>query len=248
VPGWTIDQDCEPHRPAEPSLELYATQACVVIKNSIIGAIHVHQDEVKRDPLLLKISDSIVDATSYQRMALDAPGFPVAHALVSIVRSTVFGQIHAHAMELAEDSIFMGKVRVARRLIGCMRFCYVTPGSRTPRRYRCQPDLVDKPIKEALIKAAQDANLPRPTTEEIEAAQLSERLRVRPQFNSRYYGAPAYCQLSETCAEEITRGASDESEMGVFHNLFQPQREANLRSRLEEYTPIGMETGIVFAS
>ena len=76
----------------------------------------------------------------------------------------------------------------------------------------------------------------------------SKRLRVRPQFSSRHYGTPAYCQLSRQCASEISRGASDESEMGAFHNLFQPQREANLRTRLEEYTPIGMETGIVFAN
>jgi hypothetical protein len=30
--------------------------------------------------------------------------------------------------------------------------------------------------------------------------------------------------------------------------LFQLQREANLRVRLEEYTPAGMEAGIIFAS
>ena len=148
----------------------------------------------------------------------------------------------------------MGNVRVARRLIGCMRFCYVTPGSRTPRRYRCQPDLVEREIEEQLRKAAEDAHendssLPEePSAEEIELAQYNQRLRVRPHFNSRNYGTLTYCQLSDTCAEEIKRGASDESEMGVFHNLFQPQREANLRNRLEEYTPIGMETGIVFAS
>jgi hypothetical protein len=38
------------------------------------------------------------------------------------------------------------------------------------------------------------------------------------------------------------------SEMGVFHDLYQPQREANLTTRLEEYTTAGMNVGIVFAS
>jgi hypothetical protein len=33
--------------------------------------------------------------------------------------------------------------------------------------------------------------------------------------------------------------------MGVFHDLFNPQRTANLRARLDEYTPAGMETGIL---
>jgi hypothetical protein len=54
--------------------------------------------------------------------------------------------------------------------------------------------------------------------------------------------------LAETCAEEITRGADDESEMGVFHDLFQPQREANLRARLDEFTPAGMDPGLIFAT
>jgi len=34
----------------------------------------------------------------------------------------------------------------------------------------------------------------------------------------------------------------------VFHDLFQPQREANLRTRLDEYTPAEMQAGIIFAS
>ena len=55
-------------------------------------------------------------------------------------------------IELAENSIFMGLVRVARRQIGCMRFCYVTPGSRTPRRYHCQPDLVEKAVETELYR------------------------------------------------------------------------------------------------
>jgi len=60
------------------------------------------------------------------------------------------------------------------------------------------------------------------------------------------YGSPVYCQLGFSCPEEITRGADDESEMGVFHDLFQPQRAINLRARLDEFTPAGMETGIIY--
>ena len=59
---------------------------------------------------------------------------------------------------------------------------------------------------------------------------------------------PTYCQLAATCAEEITRGADDESEMGVFHDLFQAQREANLRVRLDEYIPAGSDVSIILAS
>jgi hypothetical protein len=241
VPGWALHHDCEPHRPAEPSLEIYRTNACVNITHSIIGSIQVYQDEVLADPVRLRISDSILDATSAEREALSAPNWPLAHALLTITRSTVFGQIQTHAIELAEDSIFDGLVTVARRQIGCMRFCYVPRGSRTPRRYNCQPDLVEQVVA---TKLAQN------TIDTIEAGRLeeSERLRVQPQFNSIRYSTPTYCQLAATCADEITRGASDESEMGVFHDLFQPQRAANLRARLDEYTPAGMEAGIIYAS
>lgn len=248
VPGWTLALECDPHRPTEPSLEIYTTEACIIIEDSITGAIHVHHDEVKHDPISIKIIDSILDATSMDRVALDAPGWPLAHAIVTILRSTVFGQIRTHAIELAENSIFMGRVRVARRQYGCMRFCYVEPGSRTPRRYRCQPELAERTIEEAIRKAANETTTPPELAEEIAIARQRERLRVRPQFNSMRYATPVYCQLTNTCAEEIKRGADDESEMGVFHNLFLPQREANLNARLEEYTVAGMETGIVYAS
>ena len=71
---------------------------------------------------------------------------------------------------------------------------------------------------------------------------------MRPRFNSQRYGTPTYCQLAADCAAEIARGADDELEMGAFHDLFQPQRIANLRARLDEYTPAGMEAGIVVAN
>jgi len=76
----------------------------------------------------------------------------------------------------------------------------------------------------------------------------SEELRVRPQFTSIRYGNPGYAQLGPNCAVEIKTGADDESEMGVFHDLFRPQREANLRQRLEEFTPAGMDVGILYPS
>lgn len=69
-----------------------------------------------------------------------------------------------------------------------------------------------------------------------------------PLFMSRRYGHATYAQLSLECAPEILRGADDESEMGAFHDLFQPQRAANLRVRLDEFIPAGMEAGILFAN
>jgi hypothetical protein len=248
VPGWELECDCTPVREGEPSLELYNIRANVRIEHSILGAIQVHEDEVQTDPIPVCISDSILDATAPDKEALGAPGYAVAHAVLTMLRCTVFGIVDVHAVALAENCIFNNCLNVARRQLGCMRFCHVPYGCRTPRRYHCQPDLVAQTMEETLRAAAAAQNLPAPTQVELDAAKARERLRVRPQFNSERYGTPTYCQLSETCADEIKRGADDESEMGAFHDLFQPQREANLLARLEEFTPAGMDVGIIHAT
>jgi hypothetical protein len=241
VPGWTLNSDCVPGRPNEPSIELMDTRARVRIEHSIIGTIQVVSNEIKADPIKICISDSILDATSTDRDSVCAPNGCLAHAVLNVIRSTVIGQVLTQAIDLAEDSIFFGIVKVARSQIGCMRFCYVTPGSRTPRRYECQPDLAER----AEIKGLKKSD---PSEVDKEAAKQSARQRVRPVFNSTRYGTPTYCQLADNCAPEIERGAEDESEMGAFHDLYQPQREANLRSRLDEYTPASMNAGIKFTS
>src|SRR4029077_19530342 len=108
---------------------------------SIVGSIFVTADEVQTDPVEVSISDSIVDATSLERTAVGAPALPLAFARLTLRRTTVIGEVNTHAIELAENAVFMGVVRVGRRQVGCMRFCYVAPGSRSPRRYHCQPEL-----------------------------------------------------------------------------------------------------------
>ena len=261
VPGWTLENDCEPKRPNEPSLEIFSPFVKVRIEHSILGTIQVQAElpdvpdvsvindqgkdilpahemaqakchgingGVRVDPICIHLSDSILDATDSSLEALGAPGCPVAHAVLTIERSTVIGSVQVHAIALGQDTIFDGKVFVARSQIGCLRFCYVTPLSRTPRRFHCQPDLVEQ--------------------EKADAEQQSERDRVRPRFESKRYGAPTYCRLSGDCAEEVTRGAEDESEMGVYHDLYQLQRAVNLRVRLTEYVPAGTEAGIIYAN
>ena len=69
-----------------------------------------------------------------------------------------------------------------------------------------------------------------------------------PRFTDTRYGRPAYAQLGLDCASEITKGAQDGSEMGAFSSLEQPQRETNLRVRLEEYLPFGLEPGLVYVT
>ena len=71
---------------------------------------------------------------------------------------------------------------------------------------------------------------------------------MRPRFTSTRYGTPGYAQLARTCAPEITGGADDRSEMGAFHDLFQPQRAANLEARLADFVPAAMDVGIIYVT
>ncbi len=229
VPGWALDGTCKPISPNKESLELRNVRAQVRIEHSILGPIEVQEDEVHSDPIPIEISDSIVDAMGGDREAIVGPQARHAHAILTVRRSTVFGIVQVHAIKLGENSIFQDCVHVARRQIGCLRFSYIPPGCRTPKRYSCQPDLA--------IAASDDA-----------AEKAREAERVRPQYTARRYGQPAYAQLSIHCAREIFEGADDGAEMGVFHDLFQPQRFANLRARLEEFIPAGMDSGVLLAN
>jgi hypothetical protein len=126
---------------------------------------------------------------------------------------------------MASESIIDGPLQVERTQEGCVRFSYVRPGSITPRRYRCQPDLaIDGlgPARRAAVLAA-----------------------LRPAYTSTHYLDPGYTQLGDTCPVEIGTGAADGAEMGVWAHLRNPQREANLRLRLEEYLPFGLEAALI---
>lgn len=248
VPGWTLGPDCDPERGDEPSLVIDEVNADVRIERTILGSIWVDEDEVTTDPIPIRLSDSILDATdldcdrpSCVALSRSGPRSPwYAHAVLTVLRSTVFGRVLVHAIDLGENSIFYSPLQVARTQIGCLRFCYVTPVSRTPRRYECQPDTAV-----AALEASDGwATHPQAVWDSRRAAEVR---RVRPVFDSRQYGRPTYARLSLHCADEIRCGADDESEMGVYHDLYQPQRAANLRARLEEFTPAGLDVAILFA-
>jgi hypothetical protein len=155
-------------------------------------------------------------------------------------RTTVFGAVYIRELSLASEVIFTAPVVAERRQAGCVRFSYVPKKSQTPRRYRCQPDL-------ALTERVQELGLdPEENLSPLEEARV--RARLQPSFTSIHYGAPGYAQLGLTAAEELRTGAEDGSEMGAFSHLKQPQREANLRIRLEEYLPFGLEAGLIYVT
>jgi hypothetical protein len=220
VPGQTLDVKGAPVSPDAVSLRVDAPNATIEIDHCIVGALRV------ADSARVVITNSIVDATDETRVAFAALDGESAGAAVTVKNSTLIGKFHTREIELASNTIFLARLAASdawsapvistRKQAGCVRFSYVPFVSQTPRRYRCQPT---KPSDEA---------------------------RMRPQFNSLRYGDAAYCQLSQRAAPEIRAGADDDAEMGAFHDLYQPQRESNLRTRLDEYLRFGLTAGIFY--
>lgn len=189
----------------------------------------------------LVLLDSIVDglggtAISATNSNTD-PGPPG-----TLERVTILGASFFRRLPLASEVIFTQRVVVAQTQEGCVRFSFVHRLSITPRRYRSQPDL-------AIATAIEKAEKIGPLTP-LQRAVIAARVRARmvPSFTSIHYGDPGYAQLHLKCPVEIQTGAEDGAEMGVFCHLKQPQRETNLRIRLEEYLPFGLDPGIIYVT
>jgi hypothetical protein len=163
-------------------------------------------------------------------LVIDAPAADLA-----VGAATVFGRTRGRTLE-ADDSIFVAPLEIARRQEGCLRFCYVPETSRTPRRYRCTPDLQLAQAREALGAAFGAAD------------EAAIRERIRPVFTSTIEGRYAFGQLAQRCPPEIARGGEGGGEMGALNELGQPMRIANIRDALDEYLPFGLSAGLVFAT
>jgi hypothetical protein len=185
------------------------------------------------------IFDCIVDGVG--AAAIDGTSAAGTAPPLRIERSTVFGGVRVRQLPLATETIFTGALDVDRRQEGCARFSFIPAGSRTPRRFRCQPDL-EIATRVAQLETRFKRRL---ATAETAAIAAAVRAFLLPSFTSRQYGQPGYAQLHLGAPRQITRGAEDGSEMGAFCHLKQPQREANLRTRLAEYVPFGLEPGII---
>ena len=117
------------------------------------------------------------------------------------------------------------------------------PASRTPRRYHCQPDAALSAVDESLGPDRDPA-----TAAARSRARAAEALRVVPRFESVQYGHPNYLRLTPWGSPEIARGAHDESEMGAYHDLFEPQRLQALAEWLQQFTPASSDAAVVFVT
>ncbi|QPJ62396.1 MAG: hypothetical protein G3M70_11155 [Candidatus Nitronauta litoralis] len=255
VPGVSIAESPPPEPPAPPAppaaipgpsisaAELKAdgspanTEFSLELAFSITGPLRVpvHSQGIYA-------LDSIIDGVGQDAIA--GTGANQHGPPVNLERVTARGNVHVRQINLATELIVDGLIRAERIQTGCVRFSYIQPGSKTPRRYRCQPDLAEK------IAIAEEEKNTGGALDPLEEKDVRARVRsrVKPEFTAEDYGLPAYLQLSLGGPPEIATGAEDGSEMGVYCHLKQPQRESNLKIRLGEYLPFGLEYGIIYVT
>jgi len=222
VPGITLDAAGQPLQPNAASLVLEIPGLAVQIDRCLLGAIRAHEHAQ------VAASDSLIDATARDGVAFAAGDGTSPGAVLSLSACTLIGKVHTAEVGLISNSILFAAlaqgdswavpVRAARKQVGCVRFSWLPFNSRVPRRHRCQPD------------------------------SSSSARHIAPRFTSLRYGTPAYGQLASSTPPEILQGADDESEMGVFHQLYGAQRVTNLRIRLAEYLRVGLRAGIFHES
>jgi len=204
---------------------------------SVVGKIRVESPETGFEPLPLNVCDSVLDASgSHRRAILGADDRP-AWVRLSLSRVTVLGGAEVRSVGLVEDSIITGALDCERRQTGKISSCYIAPGSQTPKHTNCQPDTA--------LARADVAGLPAHDRVEHEARLVA---RLVPRFDSVQFGQATYARLAERTAPELTHGAHDEGELGAYHDLWQGQRAAGLRTQLQQFAPVGVDIDLRFAT
>ena len=197
VPGWDPDFGGQAQWRLPSSVNVHAARLALRIDCCITGPLRIAGEGAGAQPVALQVRDSVIDSGHAAGLAIadHAHGAALVHA--AFTRATVIGVAQLLRLDLAENCLFMGALLAGRRTEGLMRFCYVSPGSRTPRRLHCQPELA---------QYAPGMNAER------------EAARVRPRFVSLRFGTPGYARLAPDCAEEIMSGAEDDNAMGAFYD------------------------------
>jgi len=216
--SWRIDPLTDPPGSLVPAPAAYLEISATGIEAVIENCV-LPPLRVGASGVRVQLRNCIIDAGAEDRFAISNLSGDGAAGSWRLENCTIIGKVAVDTLELASNCIFLGdSVVVRRRQEGCVRFSWLPQNAqtRTPRRYRCLP------------------------------AQTGENAGIRPQFASLRFGHPAYAQLARRCPPAIRTGADDGAEMGAFHDLFQPQREAHLRSRLAESLRFGLEAGVFY--
>ena len=222
LPGRTLRTDRSPGTPGAVSLRVEHPFAVVQIENCIVGGLQTHPDAQ------VAVTGSVIDATAPEQVAFEGLGGAAPGAELSIVDSTVVGLVHSRLLTLASNTVFLGRLATPPPA-GWPAPVRVQRRQQGCVRFCWLPAGAVTPARHACVSDDGDPAL-------------------RPQFTSLRYGDPGYAQLLAATPAAIRTGADDEGEIGVMHPLAQPQREANLRIRLDEYLRFGLAAGVFYAT
>jgi hypothetical protein len=232
VPGWALGPNGEPQTAYAglPSLSVEASGVFVQINQSILGPLWLNGESTA------SFTDSILDATDPALVAcvagIDAnTKRPIPSGALTMQGCTVIGKVYASLLSLVSDCIFWAELTEA-------------DVSTTPPLWNASLWTARQQqgcVRFSFIPAG--AILPR----NFECVEQSTG-GPAPMFYSLRYGNSAYAKLLPTTDPAIRQGADDAGEMGAFHFLLAPLREADLSIRLQEYMPVGLEFGIFYES
>ncbi|MBW0001715.1 MAG: hypothetical protein JO015_21675 [Verrucomicrobia bacterium] len=222
VPGWALTPAGQPQPlyAGRPALLAESSGLQITVQKSVVGGLWVDAGSAA------SLSDSIVDAGAPTGVAYAGVDGASGGGHLTLQSCTVIGKVHATLFPLVSGSIlwaglaagdsWTAPVLADRKQQGCARFSYLPAGSVVPRQFEC-----------------------------VEQGTQGTGGSL-PIFYSLRYGDPGYAKLSPSTPDSIRRGADDGGEMGAFHFVLAPLRENDLRVRLPEYLPVGLEFGIFY--
>ena len=224
VPGWSygpatlVSGEITTQAPAQPTAPaLFVASAAVAV-----SATTSILGGICANPLAtVTLTSCIVDATDPGNTAFSASDETMGGAALTLNACTVVGQVHSTLLTLVTNSIFWSSKTDTE-----------SSGLIADRKQQGCVRFSFLPI---------DAVTPPPFECHSQADTAPQPLFVTTRF-----GQPGYLKLMASTDDSIRRGADDGGEMGVYHFVFAPQRESDLKIRMMEYLPVGLEFGLIY--
>jgi hypothetical protein len=205
----------------EPSLYSEAQDLTIEIDNSITGPLRISAENT------VTMTASIVDAGGSTEVACANPSGHDFGAPLTITACTIIGKVATRQMTLASNTIFLAGLAEDDPWTAPVNVERLQQGC---VRFSYVPPGSQVPRAFRCYPGPNDTS---PTA---------------PAFTSLRFGDPGYCQLAPQSGAAILQGADNQSEMGAFNGLYQPQRVANLNTMLEDYLRFGLDAGIFYAT
>ena len=225
VPGWTLvpagsgDESDTPVQGSQPTLIAEPAGVEISAELSILGPMWAGA------LVTVNLSDSIMDATDRTLVAYAALDGKSGGAPLTLLGCTVVGKVHAEVLTLVSNSIIWAALAETDTWVSGLVADRLQIGC---VRFSFLPYKAVTPRRFECVEQA------------LASAQ--------PVFSTTRYGQPAYMKMWACTDNSIRRGADDGGEMGAFHFVLAPLRESDLSIRLQEYTPVGLDVGLIYNS